>query len=327
MLQCYWIRRWLNPQMQNCIYKGPIVELNSDFGLCRKAGTPKVPCCEQQGQLYLCWFPSAAKINYHKLGALKTTVYYLTVLEARGPKSGCWRGWCSSKKWGENLSLLLASYWWFTGDFWHSLACSCNNSICLCCHIVSPCCVFFSSSCKDTSHIRLRTQSSLVAQRIKNLPAMQDTWVQSLGWEDILEKEMAIHPSILAWRIPWTEETVSYSPLGCKESDTTERLTLPQSELLLADYVCRDSFQISSQTLGRLCKDKAETGVKLSQSKECQEPPEAWKDKERFSPKAFRRCMTLPNLYFGPLASRNVKEYISVIFKPLNMWLNLLWQL
>ena len=104
MLQCYWIRRWLNPQMQNCIYKGPIVELNSDFGLCKKAGTPKVPCCEQQGQLYLCWFPSAAKINYHKLGALKTTVYYLTALEARGPESGCWRGWCSSKTWGENLS-------------------------------------------------------------------------------------------------------------------------------------------------------------------------------------------------------------------------------
>ena len=41
---------------------------------------------------------------------------------------------------------------------------------------------------------------------VKNLPAMQDTWVQSLGWEDPLEKEMATHSSILAWRIPWTEE-------------------------------------------------------------------------------------------------------------------------
>ena len=41
---------------------------------------------------------------------------------------------------------------------------------------------------------------------VKNLPAMQDTWVQSLGWEDTLEKEMATHSSILAWRIPWTEE-------------------------------------------------------------------------------------------------------------------------
>ena len=48
--------------------------------------------------------------------------------------------------------------------------------------------------------------ASLVAQRIKRLPAMQKTQVQSLGWEDPLEKEMATHSSILAWRIPWTEE-------------------------------------------------------------------------------------------------------------------------
>ena len=48
--------------------------------------------------------------------------------------------------------------------------------------------------------------ASLVAQRIKHLPAMQETWVQSLGWEDPLEKEMATHSSILARRIPWTGE-------------------------------------------------------------------------------------------------------------------------
>ena len=47
---------------------------------------------------------------------------------------------------------------------------------------------------------------SLVAQIVKKPSAMQATWVQSLGWEDILEKEMATHSSILAWRIPWTEE-------------------------------------------------------------------------------------------------------------------------
>ena len=46
---------------------------------------------------------------------------------------------------------------------------------------------------------------SLVAQMVKSLPAMRETWVRSLGWEDPLEKEMAIHSSI-AWRIPWTEE-------------------------------------------------------------------------------------------------------------------------
>ena len=50
------------------------------------------------------------------------------------------------------------------------------------------------------------SQASLVAQLVKNLPAMWETWVRFLGWEDPLEKEMATHSSILAWRIPWTEE-------------------------------------------------------------------------------------------------------------------------
>jgi len=49
--------------------------------------------------------------------------------------------------------------------------------------------------------------ASLVAQMGKNLPAMQETWVRFLGWEDPLEKEMATHSSILAWRIPWIEES------------------------------------------------------------------------------------------------------------------------
>ena len=48
--------------------------------------------------------------------------------------------------------------------------------------------------------------NSLVAQMVKRLSTMQETWVQSLGWEDPLEKEMAIHSSTIAWKIPWTEE-------------------------------------------------------------------------------------------------------------------------
>ena len=48
--------------------------------------------------------------------------------------------------------------------------------------------------------------ASLVAQLAKNRPAVLETWVQSLGWEDLLEKGKATHSSILAWRIPWTEE-------------------------------------------------------------------------------------------------------------------------
>ena len=59
---------------------------------------------------------------------------------------------------------------------------------------------------------------------VKRLSTMWETQVQSLGQEDPLEKEMAIHSSTIAWKIPWTEEPVGYSPWGHKESDTTERL-------------------------------------------------------------------------------------------------------
>ena len=63
-----------------------------------------------------------------------------------------------------------------------------------------------------------------MVQRLKRLPEMWETWVQFLGWEDPLEKEMATHSSILAWRIPWTEELGGLQPTGRKELDMTERL-------------------------------------------------------------------------------------------------------
>ena len=53
-----------------------------------------------------------------------------------------------------------------------------------------------------------------MAQRLKRLPAMWETWVRSLGQEDSLEKEMATHSSILAWRIPWTEEPDGLQSMG-----------------------------------------------------------------------------------------------------------------
>ena len=55
---------------------------------------------------------------------------------------------------------------------------------------------------------------ALVAQWVKHLPPMRETWVRSLGWEDPLEKEMATHSSILAWRIPWTEEPGRLQSMG-----------------------------------------------------------------------------------------------------------------
>ena len=63
--------------------------------------------------------------------------------------------------------------------------------------------------------------ASLIAQLAKNLTTVQETWVQFLDQEDPLEKEMATHSSILAWRIPWTEEPGRLQSMGLQESDTT----------------------------------------------------------------------------------------------------------
>ena len=78
--------------------------------------------------------------------------------------------------------------------------------------------------------------ASLMAQLVKNPPAMQETWVRSLGWEDPLEKGTAAHSSLLTWRIPWT----IYSPWGHKESDETGQLSLS----LQNDIICDDLMRI-----------------------------------------------------------------------------------
>ena len=68
---------------------------------------------------------------------------------------------------------------------------------------------------------------------VKRLPTVQETWVQSLGWEDPLEKETAVGSSTLAWKSPWTVEPGSYSPWGHKESDTTKRLHFQKYQVYL----------------------------------------------------------------------------------------------
>ena len=60
----------------------------------------------------------------------------------------------------------------------------------------------------------MEVRASLVAQMVKNLPTMQETWVQSLGQEYLREKEMATYSSILAWKIPWTEEPGRLQSMG-----------------------------------------------------------------------------------------------------------------
>ena len=81
----------------------------------------------------------------------------------------------------------------------------------------------------------VKGQASLVAETVKNLPAMLKTWVPSLDREGPLEKKMATHSNILARRIPWTEEPGGLQSVGRKESDTTEWLTsslFSQSQVL-----------------------------------------------------------------------------------------------
>ena len=68
--------------------------------------------------------------------------------------------------------------------------------------------------------------TSMVAQKVKNLPAMRETQVQFLGWEDPLEEEMATHSSILAWKIPWTEKPGRLQLMGSQRLDSAERPSL-----------------------------------------------------------------------------------------------------
>ena len=69
-------------------------------------------------------------------------------------------------------------------------------------------------------------RDSIVAQTVKNPPAVQEIQVRSLGWDDSLGKGRATYSSILAWRIPWTEEPGSLQSMACKELNMTEQLTL-----------------------------------------------------------------------------------------------------
>ena len=78
--------------------------------------------------------------------------------------------------------------------------------------------------------LKICSVASLVAQSIKNLPAMRETWVRPLGWEDPLEEGMGTHSSILAWRIPWTEEPGGLQ-LGL-QSVRHDLLTKQQQEII-----------------------------------------------------------------------------------------------
>ena len=79
--------------------------------------------------------------------------------------------------------------------------------------------------------LSLVLQNSLVAQRVKHLPSMKETWVQSLGGEDPLENEMATHSSILPGKFHGQRSLAGYSLWGCKELDTTKQSTASSSTI------------------------------------------------------------------------------------------------
>ena len=80
--------------------------------------------------------------------------------------------------------------------------------------------------------------ASLVAQMVKNLPEMQETWVQSLGWEDPLEESMATQSSMLAWRIPMDRGAWWATVHGCTELHTTKRSTGRREDKALVTQLC-----------------------------------------------------------------------------------------
>ena len=120
--------------------------------------------------------------------------------------------------------------------------------------------VFFEALCSDGLLCTLRKNISLYfafrpgdlpgGSEGKNLPALQETWVWSLGWEDLLEKGTVTYSSILAWRIP-SRRLVGYSPWGPKESDTTEQGTTFTFTWLLSSW--KGKWWIRSQVLKAHC--------------------------------------------------------------------------
>ena len=79
--------------------------------------------------------------------------------------------------------------------------------------------------------IQVNDDLGAMAQRVKSLPTIQETQVQSLGWEDPLEKEIATHSSILAWKIPWIEEPGGLQSIGCQRVRHDEQLHIQVNKM------------------------------------------------------------------------------------------------
>ena len=100
-----------------------------------------------------------------------------------------------------------------------------------------------------------------MAETVKYPPAMRETWVRSLGWEDPLEQGMATHSSFLAWRVPRTEEPGRLQPVGHKESDTTERLSTAEQKPPQQEQVLKIKLFVHTHPAGSVSQEKTNTGM------------------------------------------------------------------
>ena len=150
-----------------------------------------------------------------------------------------------------------------------------------------------------------------MTQTVKNLPAVQETWVWSLGWEDPPEKEMAVHSSILAWRIPRTEESGGLQSRGRRESDTTEWLNTFTSTLwpsLQTKKGCDGGFIMCLQTSDPEADRNVTASLTLGQGKSA--PHSSY----RTVSDGFGHCWNLPVLVF--LESSFSRESVWVLSWP-----------
>ena len=85
----------------------------------------------------------------------------------------------------------------------------------------------------EASTLFFKCVTSLVAQMVKRLPTVKETWIQPLGWEDLLEKEMTTHSSILAWKIPWMEEPGRLQSMGLQSGTRLSNFTsMPSANIM-----------------------------------------------------------------------------------------------
>ena len=146
--------------------------------------------------------------------------------------------WFQAERWESCTQLLRRAQGWSgcPGTGWLLLSCWCFSTQSQPLKLFE--CIFFSGESKIKKKKfffkwTINIKTSLVAQAVKNLPAIQKTWVQSMGQEDPLEKEMATHFSIPAWRMPWTEEPGGPQSMGSQKVRLTLSLTLVKVNFLV----------------------------------------------------------------------------------------------